>query len=367
MPKNNIIEINGKRYDAVSGQLLAGQSAARPAKAGHHKAIHPTMPAAQPVKIAVATTDVASKPTKHTPSRQPQASHTLMRQIVKKPAAKAPHRSKAQGHIQGHIETPARPAPSTELAKLSAKNLYSRRLLRARRIAKSQSVSHFLPVSALPDRPAPTPVAADSVKAAANRQPAHKPTAPKPAPAIGKQPRTTDELLDRAIQQATSHNQPAPARAKHGRKKRRLGLAASMALAVVLLGVITAQNLPEVNRQMVSAKAGFNVGLPDHLPSGFNLDQLDYSNGTAVLRFHSNNNDRRYTITEKRSSWDSDSLQRNFLAAVDPDYQAVAANGHTIYLYGEHNATWVNGGVWYIIRSNGALNDHQLAELASSL
>ena len=86
-----------------------------------------------------------------------------------------------------------------------------------------------------------------------------------------------------------------------------------------------------------------------------------------AAQFHSNSDGRGYTITQKRSSLDSGSLRDGFVAPTDAHYQEAEAGGLTIYLYGNRNATWVNGGIWYVVQANGSFSDRQLIELATSL
>jgi len=144
-------------------------------------------------------------------------------------------------------------------------------------------------------------------------------------------------------------------------------MGAAVGLSVVLLGLIVAQNATGVRLQMASAKAGFDVSLPGYRPAGFALGQLNYSSGAVAAQFSSPTGNRHYTITQKQSPWDSQALLNNFVAADYTGYQTISANGLVIYLYGNHDATWVNDGVWYVVQSDGSLSDQQLIALAASL
>lgn len=143
-------------------------------------------------------------------------------------------------------------------------------------------------------------------------------------------------------------------------------MGAAVGLSVLLLGVIVVQNQDGVRLQMASAKAGFDVSLPDYRPAGYALGQIDYSQGAAAERFRGPNGSH-YTITQEKSDWDSQALLKNFVVADYGSYQTVAAGGRTIFLYGGHNATWVYGGVWYIIQADGSVSNQQLIDLAASL
>jgi hypothetical protein len=118
---------------------------------------------------------------------------------------------------------------------------------------------------------------------------------------------------------------------------------------------------------MASAKAGFSVSRPGYLPAGYSLADLKYAQGAAALSFHSNSDDRRYTLSQHTSSWDSQALAGTFVSRQDPSYQTVQSGGRTIFVYGNGNATWVSDGVWYVLQSDGSLSRQDLISLAASI
>lgn len=287
-----------------------------------------------------------------------------MRQAVKKPGPGPKRQFKAQGHANESARQPL----SAVVVKNYVKELDQKRLRHASQVAKSHLISHFMaptitgPRDFIASRPG-TAVSSSRGARGTNSAIVRARRAAIPS----KHPSTTAELLDRALRQATSHQEPPPTGpTRHNKAKRGAGIGAAIMLSVLVLGVVVNQNLPNVRLQMASAKAGFNAGLPDYRPAGYSLSSLDYSGGVVATQFKSNSDDRRYTITQKTSSWDSDTLRDSFVAPAGPHYQTVETAGRTIYLYNEHDATWVNGGIWYVIQSDGSLNDRQLVELATS-
>jgi hypothetical protein len=321
--KQNIIHINGRGYNALTGEPL-GRPAAQPAK-----------------KAAVRQAAKHSKP--HTPT----ASHTLMRHAVKKPQPGLKRHLKAQ--IPADVSAkPAMVLTSTDVVKLDPK-----RLQHARQVKRSRLVSHFSATG-----PSLTPRAH-----AAMPQPApHHQLAALHSTPKGR-PTTTAQLLEHALQRATSHQQP-PLKPKR-RAKRRAAIGGAASLVIALITLIAVQNLPNAQLQVASAQAGFNASLPEYKPAGFSQQQLKYGPGVVSAQFR-NGDDRSYTITQKASPWNSLSLRDSFVAAQGKPYQTVAAGGRTVYLYGQHNATWVSGGVWYVVQANGSLSDRQLIRLAGS-
>lgn len=179
---NNIIEINSQRYDAATGAVMSHTG--------------PSQPTAKP---ATTIHDVVRRPAKQHASHRPAAARTLMRQAVKKPSPSL----KRQSRAQGHMDTLAKPPLSQLTIKKSVERLDAERLRHAKQIPKSRLISHFPTFTGgNTGRPAwPTaPVASPAPQL---------PLPPKqPAPQLKHRPKTTADLLDQAIEQATSHLEP---------------------------------------------------------------------------------------------------------------------------------------------------------------
>ena len=374
---NNIIIINDKHYDAITGKPVS--ASVKPAK--HHVKnidgfVRSSAPAPQPTKVKSAHTHATSvtKPSapkaraaaQHAPVHKTHPSTTLMRQAVAKPNQRL--------HISGlRALTPTDVlAPSTAsvavMPKLSYATVDTRRQGRAKKVKRSKLVSRFgeggfaSEVSAV--APA-TPVASLSA--------APMPSVLQPL-THHKLPRQHSmDIFERAIAKANSHEQTPPSRKAHAtvRRKsrsRRLANVSTAALAVVVLGGFLAyQNIANVTVRMASAKAGFTASLPGYKPAGFSVGKFAYSPGNVTINFHSNSDDRHFALTEQPSSWDSNALLNDFVATKTNDYQTVQTAGRTLYIYGKNNATWVNAGVWYQVNTDNSLSTSQLATLASSM
>jgi len=351
---NNIIEINGKLYDVTTGAALAdstsSQAATKPIAADR---------ISSPTAVKPLTRDVTRQAAKHSSSHSPKPARTLMRQAVKKPGPSLKRRFKAQGLI----DELDRQSLNSVAINNTAQRLDAKRLQHAEQVAKSQLVNHFSPATtsnANQQAAWQPPVTTHSPQTADGNHPAK---AIQPAKTL----KTTADMLEHAVQQATSYREMPPGRSRHHRAKRRAGIGAAAVLSVALLAVAVTQNLSNVRLQIASARAGFSAGLPGYQPAGYSLGQLNYSNGVVDAQFHTSSGDGLYTITQKQSSWDTLTLRDNFVAPVDPNYQTAKAGSRIIYLYGNNNATWVSGGILYIIQANGSLSNNQLVELASSL
>ncbi len=339
---NNTIQINGKTYDATTGE---------PVQAVPHQ------PAAAMSAAVVShpkkTTHQPAQPVKH---RQQQPATTLMRHAVKKPGPRQKPSLTAHGRADALTKQPA----ATIAPKLSIVSVDHSRLRHAKNVRKSKLVSRFsasvlstsTPVTAV--TPAPIAVAA----------------APRIAPAI-RPSKSTADLLEHALRAANSHQQPAFKPTKSHRRQRAgriLGVSGAALAVLLLIGFLGYQNVGNVKLHLASSRAGFAAGLPSYRPAGFSLGDVNANPGQVAAHFHSNSDTTRtYTLTEQASAWDSNTLRDNFVSSTDSGYQTVQSHGLTIYLYNQGNATWVNHGIWYTIIGNGALGNQQLVDLASSL
>ena len=380
MAKNNksdSIEINGKRYDATTGAELSETVTMKPhhhldgvvAPAGTvyaptkhvlHKQPKPSRTTGKPSHHAPSMRDVMRPIAKHHgPAHSPQPAQTLMRRAVTKPTVTPKTQFKAQGQASQLVsQTVLEVAP-----KLSATIVDNRRLKHAQVIPKSRLISRYNMDVVIARTPA-IPARSGSVGQAATTLPR---ASHQPAPS---RPQTTADLLQRAIEQATSHRQVTPHIKRSAARNKRIVSVSTLALvSLVLFGFVLHQNMPNIKLDMASSKAGFAAGLPTNQPAGYSLGTLSASTGQVALQFHSNSdNNRVYNLVEKPSDWDSVTLRDMFVTNASANrYQTVQTAGRTLYLYGQQNITWVNGGIWYLVRSDGVLSNQQLIDLATSL
>ncbi len=337
------IEINGKRYDARTGKLLA--SDAHIVTPAHKSAPQPTR------HISEVTNRVASKQVHSTTQR----SNTLMRHGVKKPsvfAAAKPSSSKTMLDVITPVSVPIKPT-------LIYKSVDPVREQRALKVKRSALVSKFnnqpqnSRAQAVPTKVEHLPVAAE-------------PTQNLLTHAVHKS--AASSIISKALNDADSHKQPKHHSVKTKKRGRLATLALSGMTVFLLAGFIAYQNVPNISMRYASSRAGLTAKSPGYQPSGFSLNnQIKYLPGQITLSFTSNTDERQFTITQKESNWNSEALKTNYVAATDSQIQTYEDNGRTIYLYGDSSATWVNGGVWYDIKGDSSLNSDQLIRIANSL
>ncbi|MBI3624062.1 hypothetical protein HY218_00335 [Candidatus Saccharibacteria bacterium] len=339
----NVIELKGKRYDAITGHVIA---------AVHQLESHPK----QSSTAKQRTTDGFLHPhhlkigaqTVHT---KPARSQTLMRSAVKKPFITAT----VVPIDQGIEDFSARKA------------LEDVRWRRAKKIATNKLVSRFGKTDAtefkvvtkttrLGVKPAPPPVTAVSASA-------FRPHGLSKA----------HQHIQKSLARATAHTEKPPKKPKlHHRVAKKLHLSprrlnASLAVLTLLLlgGFIAYQNGSAIAIRMAAAKAGIAVTVPAYTPAGFSLQTHVAKAGQITLGYASRSDSRTFQVTQTVSAWDNNTLLENFVAA--NAYQTTSSKGRKIYLYNGDNATWVDNGIWYKVESHANLSSDQLQHLIDSI
>lgn len=375
---NNFIELNGKRYDVISGAFLGKGTqptvTARPlaiapkAVAQRGMAMDGIMPShAVPLKSGLTPKKPAVKhQLKPIAAHHPEHAKTLRRDVVKQPVItpKKPLKPQAPTDIIKQKPDVLAVAP-----KLSSQVVDPDRATRAQAVPHSPQIERFRklrPRYGARSATVPTPAAHRPIESISPNRIAPRHAQPSRSP-------SEDDIFEQAIAYAKSHEQPAPkesARQKAKRAsrkhKRSLSILASVLLVVALGGFIFWQNRADVELQLASARSGVAASIPAYKPSGFAIKGLTYSPGTVTIGFRSPSN-QSYSVVQKTSNWDSQTLLENYVATSGQPYNAYQAAGRTVYVYGNGNATWVNGGIWYQVNDNGTLNKNQIINLATSM
>lgn len=381
---NNFIELNGKRYDALTGAFL-GTGAhtsviTKPvsvSNAGRGTVMDGVVPmAVQSAPQHHSATTHAPKPAakhhiKPLAPHQPQHAKTLRRDIVKQPTIKP------QKPLKAHTPTDVivhKPGVLTVAPKLSSEVVDHARASRATGVARSPQIERFRKQSqqrrmgyaaAAPAQPVRRPI--ESI------QPARVPARVAGRPAQHARPATReDDIFEQAIAYAKSHEQAAPKESRRQKvkrvsrhNKRLVGVLASVLMVTALGGFIFWQNRADMELQLAAARSGVPASMPAYKPSGFAVKGLTYSPGTVTIGF--NNGSKTFKVVQKSSNWDSETLLQNYVATSGQPYDAYQAAGRTVYVYGNGDATWVNGGIWYQVNDNGNLSKDQIINLATSM
>lgn len=389
---NTIIEINGKRYDARSGDLLgeSQQKAIQAQKASHRGRavdgfIAPTMkqqhahashtPTSHAKTTAKPVPQKKRAPGIHASAPKPQKAQTLMRHAVNKPVA--PHKPavKAQAPAEMVVKKSQLPAPSL---KLAAHQVNHPRLARARRHPQSQQVARFNRTQ----QNHPVASNAPALQAAAGVSPrrdytqttttrghavhsgSHQTTRTTASTTHVVEKKPHVDIFEAAIANARSHEQPHH-KPKAKAHRRIINVMSGVFALLLLGGFFTFANMANIEMRVASMKAGFSAQLPGYSPVGYALDGgVNAADGVVATTYRSGSS--AYTLQQQVSDWDSNTLLDNIVTASSDSYKTVESQGRTIYLYGD-NAAWVDGGVLYSIKGDGSITPKEISSIASSM
>jgi len=146
-------------------------------------------------------------------------------------------------------------------------------------------------------------------------------------------------------------------------------IVASSIACLVIVGYLTYLNVPNLAMRVAANRAGFDASMPAFTPNGYAFaGPIAYDSGQVTVDFRNNNeSNKSYSLSQRKSAWNSQSLVENVVEKEDNDYITFENRGLTIYVY-DSKATWVNGGVWYTINAESSqLNTDQIVRIASSL
>lgn len=339
MANQHIIELNGKRYDAVTGKMVTEKPDDTPA--------HTPKSAADTYHRNV---DGFARPVKPLVPHKTQAAKTLSRKSVSPPKAAKTITSKTTKQSTG--EGPQHPLVAPKKVVSSA------------HVPKSSMVKRFNEVVSTK---APAFASSDSQHLKAISTPMHG--------AVASAASTGHNPLAAGLFNAKSHEEEAvkPLR-RHARIANRLRVSprvistgAFVMAGLVLGGFFAIQNLAGLSMRVASARAGVKGNIPDYQPAGFTLGKsISYKPGEISLKYKSNSDNRHFQIVQATSNWNSATLLENYVASNHPNYQTVTPKGKTVYLY-DNNATWVDSGIWYRVEGDSKLNSDQLQNIANGL
>jgi len=199
-----------------------------------------------------------------------------------------------------------------------------------------------------------------------------------PASHISAPARSMD-IFQRAIDQATAHQQKpvdpkrvAKATKQHAHrsarpKQHRLRVILSITIVVLLLaGVMGYQYRGAITLRFADTAAGFHAQLPEQIPSGYTASKYTYAAGTITTEYVRSGTNRHFSLSQTSSKLTDNQLQQSIRTST-PQYDTLQKNGHTMYIYGSNNASWLADGMLFEIISDGNLSTSDLVQIASSL
>lgn len=365
--KRTTIEINGRLYDAVTGQLLHQSESAKSSP--------------QVVKKQSAMDGFVQQPSQQSAPNRPadadnQSSNTTQTREPKK-SSHVHQRTKRSQTLNRAVVVPppvkpksaesSEPSGANNMRYALASQVPGTRKARAAGVNKSASISKF----GTPAKPVANATASphnsteenpNTSKSVAIMPPTRASVPPAGPHSVNKSQQTEESV--------TPADRPSLGERANEwiTKKRTASLVASALTAVLLIGYVTYLNIPRIALRVAAGRAGFEAEMPSYSPSGFAFSgPVAYSPGQITIQFSSNTDDRSYQITERETSWDSQTLLDNHVLEQTQLYSTYQERGLTIYVYDGSTATWVNGGIWYTVEGDSRLTAEQLLKIAASL
>lgn len=350
MRGKNTLVINGKVYDAVTGLPVAAPD---PVHRPLERVVVPvaSAPMSIDVKPAVrARTPVHAKQA----HRATQKSSTLRRDVLKKPAAKpqvgAARRKTAPGHITrsdaiqrfaAHpqpLKTPQAPKPANPRLDITPNR------------NQAPVVTHAI--------------------VAQKHALVTKPHAQPAKPQLSSRALKEHLIAERLARVDTKPAQVAPKRRSSlfSKQPRVASLLAASLAVMIFGGYLTYLNMPGLSVRVAAAQADVAASFPDYHPDGYRFNgPVAYAPGQVAIEFKANGGTTGYTVTEQKSTWDSQAVYDNIVAKTANDsYVTNSQQGLTIYTF-KGDAAWVNKGILYTVTGDAPLSNEQLLKIAASL
>lgn len=328
------IIINGKKYDAITGELLSAPKNNCSIKNKDISKIHNNL----------------------------QRSSTLNRKYVTVP--------KRQGFSLHQDEM---------ISQFKRRHDYQEAILRAREAKETQQdrilISRFSKNSKII-----SPISKEQIKESDKIAPFEEhPLAKKAneelrAKKAQKQEISNQEVKEFAISQAIEKSREESKKSRGIHRKsffaRKKFISFSMGFAVAIFGVgyLTYINLPDIASRITAFQSGMAVETPAYVASGYSPKGLAYFDGKNV-NFEYKKGDSNYKVQQSQSGWDSSALLQNYVTKKwSEDYSTTYSNGLTIYSSRRGESVWVNNGKLYKVEVFGnKISDEEIRKIATSL
>lgn len=321
----SIIEINGSRYDAVSGRLIGA------AKKAAHQIKRP---------IEGLSIDGFTKPAKIIKKSAIRRSiYTLQRQVPSGTWQRKPQRSKTL--MRSGVEKPAPKKPESRLKTRGLAPNYAR-AARAANVAQSPKVQRYGTLSYFSKNKAGQAKTGEIIPRGAHFATAASASLSATLPALGSASHhKLERLLDYALANADSHKKAGELSRRNHRKF--LGLVprwATLSLLVIVLavviGIIVWQKIPAASMKLAATKAHINASLPTPI-SGYKIGPITAGNHAVITTIQSiSDSSKKYTVTEQAANQPSTSLKA-VTAGSGHQVQTVQDQDKTYILTQDHN------------------------------
>jgi hypothetical protein len=361
-----IIEINGRKYDALTGRIITDTANAR---------AHKTEPETRATQGG-GVIDGFQKPKRklqssiapHAPiAKKTQKAQTLARNIVKKPVAGQ------KPKVQPQATLPKRELSIAETRRKILNKTSADRLERAQATKQSTNVTRFSSTNNVP-KPVVTAPIAVAREQVVNAVPI--PSAPPITTKSTNNHPTKKQVFTHPLAGANAHLALPPKKRRiHQRaadtlrvSTRFVSIAAACLAIIVLSGFFAYQRIPNISMRVAASRAGFTGTIPGTTPAGYAFKgPIKYDNKAIIVNYKSNSDNRAFSIIQRPSDWSSDALLTNFVLGTNMRYQTYNNRGLTVYVMDNTSAAWVDNGIWYSLNGTNTLSTEQILAMAASM
>ncbi len=204
---------------------------------------------------------------------------------------------------------------------------------------------------------------ADATKPVETAKPAKLVKPPVESPKVAK-----DLAVKSALRSvATIKEEPAPIQTKHKKPHRFILALVCSAATVAGLAAFINFNMPNISVKVAAMQSGIEATYPTYIPRNYQLSNVTSDKNGKITMVFSGLDNNSFTLSEERSTWDSNALLNNYIKKNNSDYSTLREQGITVYTYVGGTA-WVNGGILYEITTTGrSLTKEQIRNLVVSL
>lgn len=297
-------------------------------------------------------------PINHTHAHATQRATTLMRTAVTPPSPSFHRQVRTKAALQ-HA------APSIIVPKRSVSHINTERLVRAQTISRSPLIGRHY-VQATPVLPAIEPLSVQAAPSAPTPPDNQPPMTPPPTPTN----KPAEDIFEHALANATHF---VDMHAHHAQRKKQTrqrvaSLAAGVLALLVIAGFAVYQNTPGLQFKVASIRAGVATSMPDFKAAGFAMQSVKAGNGKLYVGLASGNT--TYQLTQQPTNLSPTDMiadTSTTTASGRTTYQTLHI-GHTeVYRLSGTRATWISKGQWYSVTGATALSDSQLTALVQHI
>ncbi|MBP7837198.1 hypothetical protein KA021_00665 [Candidatus Saccharibacteria bacterium] len=379
--RQNVIEINGSLYDATTGislnQVTKDTSVTATPKAKQSTGVSvngfirsPTTRPQQAKKVQIQPATSSS-----TSAAQKSITPPKSTNVHRQPASSIGRKGKSSATLnRSGVKKPVVPVVNTAKVTMSpisssaSKQADMQRIERLQHIPRSERVSRFGSTTAAN----PTTVAKKDASAQSKSLTSHlTKTHHQPAATLSKKEQFIKNTLAKtAIHESKKAEAVKATKKLRAKKHSRVRAYATAGLVTLLItGYVSYLNIPSISMKVAANRAGFGASMPSYQPSGYSLSgPIAYSPGQVTVNFASNSDDRKFSLRQQPTTWDSDALLENYVSKQSKNYLTYQDQGLSIYIFDGTSAAWVNGQKMYIIDGNSSqLDTDQILKLATSI